>query len=882
MGQRYVQFHIASYLGRMNPRIFSTLLLLVPMVVCCQSFMDDFSDGELHQNPSWLGDTSLFRISAGELQLYDTAPASNGTASLTAFAPTSLDVLTTWEVYIRLQFAPSPSNFARFYLLSDSPDLEGPLNGYFIRIGGISGDADAIELYRQTGQQTQLLISCDPGAVALEPAVARLRISRDTIGMWQLSADYAGGQNFTPQGIPILDTIHPRGDWTGIYCRYSASRAQAFFWDDIRIAPLYEDASPPLLAAVEVIDSRRIYAVFNEALDTLTASIPDNYALSLLSATPVLAQPLLSQPNKVFLEWDTPMENLANYYLSCQNISDIYGNSADTQIVAFTFYDIQPPQPGDLLITEFMADPDPVVSVLPPAEYVEIYNAGNKVIDLSQLQFSAGGTSRFLSGGLLLPGEYAIICASDAGFLPEVAQATLVSFPTLGNTSGTLKILDNHSNILVEVNYSSEWYGGDARGDGGWSLELVELDKYCDCPSNWRVCSDPQGGTPGTRNSVADVDPDRTGPVLTAAIALHAERIQLAFDKVLHAESLTPDLFVIREGISIFDVLLREDRKTLWLELSEPLLTGQTYLLEISGALRDCLGNPFASAREVRLGLPEPVNPGDIIINEVLFNPVSGGRDFIELYNVSRKILQIKGLHIWNLSRPGNSFVQIQTDWAVFPGEYVVLTADKADLLARYPDGSAEHITAHPLPVMDDDEGNVTLRNGVITIDSMDYSETWHSPLLQRVDGVSLERLDPASPSGISGNWHSAAQTVGFATPGYQNSQFRDLSIGADRTFFLLSETVTPDGDGESDVLSMIFRPEQQGALLTVLCYDISGRLVRTIARNTLCGFENLLKWDASDESGMAVRGGFYLIRATWLFPDGNRGKFQGVIVVGR
>ncbi len=529
-----------------------------------------------------------------------------------------------------------------------------------------------------------------------------------------------------------------------------------------------------------------------------------------------------------------------------------------------------------------MADPNPVVSVLPPAEYVEIYNAGNKVIDLSQLQFSAGGTSRFLSGALLLPGEYAIICASDAGFLPGIPRATLVSFPALGNDSGILKILDNHSNILVKVTYSSEWYGGDARADGGWSLELVELDKPCNCPSNWRVCSDPQGGTPGMRNSVADVDPDRNGPALIAAIALHAKRIQLAFDKVLHAESLTPDLFVIREGISIFDVLLQEDRKTLWLELAEPLLAGQTYLLDISKGLRDCLGNPFVSGGEVRMGLPETVNPGDLIINEVLFNPVSGGRDFVELYNVSRKILQIRGLHIWNLSRPGNSFVQIQTDWAVFPGEYVVLTADKADLLARYPNGSVPQIITHPLPGLDDEAGNVTLRNGLITIDSMDYSESWHSPLLQRVDGVSLERLDPTAFSGLAGNWHSAAQTSGFATPGYQNSQFRELNSGDERIFFLLSDILTPDGDGENDVLSMLFQPEQPGAILSVSCYDTSGRLVKTITQNTLSGQENLLKWDGSDESGMSVRSGFYLIRAAWFFPNGHRGKFQGIIVVGR
>jgi len=584
------------------------------------------------------------------------------------------------------------------------------------------------------------------------------------------------------------------------------------------------------------------------------------------------------------LEWDEDMENFQHYDLLCTQISDRYGNFAADQLVSFIFYDIQEPVPGDIILTEIMADPNPVVSILPDAEYVELFNASNKVIDLRKLYFSTGGQARPIQGGLFMPGSYIIICADalKADFSVFGNTATLQSFPSMGNTSGMIQISDIQNNIIIFVNYHSSWYRDIYRAAGGWSLELVEIDKPFDCPANWRASMDPKGGSPGAVNSVSGILPDRTGPVLVSASVTQPQQISLLFDEELESASQSSGLFSIIEGIPIGAVDLMGDNRRIHLELLEPLIQGNSYRLQISGALKDCLGNFNPESRLVRLGLPEPIEPGDLIINEVLFNPVPGGHDFLELYNISGKVLNIKGMHIWNRQRPGNSFVQVQADWVLFPGDYAVLSQDKSKLIAQYPGSCDSCILEHPLPALDDDSGNVTLMNGTTVLDAFNYSKAQHSVLLKKLDGISLERLDPSKSAEIAANWHSAAEIVGFATPGYRNSQFREIQTANSGALMVLSEILTPDGDGDNDLLSIVFKTDKPGAILTLICYDVSGRPVSVLAQNLLCGQENLLKWDGTDEKGVLVRSGFYLLHASWFFPDGERGRAQKICVLGK
>ena len=96
--------------------------------------------------------------------------------------------------FIRLNFSPSSSNYARVYLASDQQDLQQALNGYFLQFGE-SLSNDAIELFRQSGTTITSVCRARDGFVA-NAFSAGVKIERNNLGKWILSVDYNGGTNY--------------------------------------------------------------------------------------------------------------------------------------------------------------------------------------------------------------------------------------------------------------------------------------------------------------------------------------------------------------------------------------------------------------------------------------------------------------------------------------------------------------------------------------------------------------------------------------------------------------------------------------------------------------------------------------------------------------
>ncbi|MCB0551942.1 MAG: lamin tail domain-containing protein [Phaeodactylibacter sp.] len=845
---------------------------------------DDFSDGDFTNTPEWLGDVDIFTVTNAELQLLDPAPAANNTAVLYLPAATASDAFTTWEFYVRLAFAPSTTNFARVYLSASNPDLAADQYGYYLKVGGISGADDAIELYRQDGASASLLLSGQTGAVGSDPAMARVRVERSIAGEWSLWADYSGGTNLQFQSA-ATDSTYPTGAFFGIYCRYTSTRNENFFFDDVRIDPLFTDTQPPVLLQAEATSATEVLVRFDEPLDVASASEPSRFTIDNGIGQPQTAIPQTGDPSLVLLNLATPLQNAQSYQLTVAGVSDANGNLAATQSIIFSFFNIQPAEFNDVIISEIFPDPNPSRG-LPEGEYIELYNRSDKVIQLSTLRFSAGDTPRALPDGLLLPGAYLALC--DDTFETALAAfgpaASLATFPALINSSGQVSLTDANGNLIYELAYNESWYRDETRADGGYSLELIQLEGPYDCPGNWRASDATVGGTPGQPNSLLGLAADSNPPSLLNAIADSEFEIRLTFSEAMDESSAGQAAnYSLSPPLNIAEVLLQPSREEAILLLDGALSPGIAYELAVAGAVSDCMGNGIGSNRTT-LGLAEPITTGEILINEVLFNPESGGYDFIELYNPTTRIFNLRGLAIENQQKDsGDTLAIIAADYLLLPQSYVVLTESPDDIRNRYFVETPSALLETGLPTLEDKTGNITLLVDGATIDSFDYSESFHYPLLDTKEGVSLERISANAPTQDEGNWHSAASTAGFATPTYRNSQFVDRPNALEQMIDIPNTTFSPDGDGFEDVLLINYQLDGSGYTLNLQVYDSQGRLVRRLANNEILAASGSLKWDGVTDDSNRSRLGIYVLWFELFTPKGDveRDK-RAVVLAGR
>ncbi|MFM9949736.1 MAG: lamin tail domain-containing protein [Saprospiraceae bacterium] len=857
----------------MKPIIFFLALLLTSVNLNAQ-LSDDFSDGDFTNNPAWFGNPDKFAVNNGELQLNDLSPLSNNASWLYLSAPTSLEDSTTWEFYVRMEFAASTSNYGRIYLASSSPDFNAALNGYYLRIGGASGSVDAIQLFRQDGNASVEVLSGIAGGVGADPVVARVRVTRSTSGQWALWTDYNGTNNLQTEATAV-DATYDLAQYFGVVCYYTTTRAQSFFFDDIRITPLYSDDEPPLITAVQTPAPNRIIASFNEPLDAASASDPANFQVSGIG-TPLSATPVVGDPASVEFLLPAPMTNLQNYTLTVNLIEDQNGNVGGEQTFSFTFYNIQPPAPGDVIISEIMADPSPEVG-LPNAEYIELYNRSNKIIRLNQLSFGVGTAAQLLPDFLLLPGAYVVVCDEDfvPDFTPFGTVVSVSTFPSLTNGGARLALSDQSGTLIFEVSYSVDWYADFDKSNGGWSLELINLERtdLYDCPGNWRASENSDGGTPAQQNSLFGAALEQVPPMPIRAFAESATEITLVFNEPLNfqtAENIGN--YGLDNGLTITSAALQTPGRTeVLLTLSGSLQPGIVYTVTARSGQEDCLGNATATDASVKVGLAQAVSPGDVVVNEILFNPSTGGSDFVELYNRSDKIFDVSGWIIANTQDATDGEKPIVSDFLLFPGEYVVLSPAPAVVASQYTVENPGALLENDLPTLEDSQGNVSILVDDVVIDAFDYDDDLHNGLLSDKNGVSLERINPDLPTQDRGNWHSAAATAGYGTPTARNSQYTDQPPAPGSDFVALANTTfSPDGDGNEDVLTFTYAVDKAGYAMNVRVFDAAGREVRNLVSNLLLASEGVLKWDGATNDGSRARVGIYVLWVELVHPEGD------------
>lgn len=347
-------------------------------------------------------------------------------------------------------------------------------------------------------------------------------------------------------------------------------------------------------------------------------------------------------------------------------------------------------------------------------------------------------------------------------------------------------------------------------------------------------------------------------------------RIRVVFNQSIHGNiTLTPQLFTIDRGAGPVLAILPEDPffMSFILYPKNPLLPGIIYRLSYNSVISNCVGDTMFIAGNTGLGLPGISQWQDVVINEVLFNPFPGGSDFVELYNRSDRLISMTGMSLGSVRNnppapPDTAYAMITESCRVLlPGEYALI-CDNFNLVDKYyhcPDDKG-HLDPEGFPAYNNEKGSVLLldenRN---VLDAFSYHENMHYPLLNAVEGVSLERLHPDRPAYDHTNWHSASQLSGFGTPGYKNSQFVETG-GGEENIRVSPRVFSPGYDGHDDILNIHYQFETPGYLASMMIFSAGGQLVRHLVNNELLGTSGTYTWDGLRDDNSKASTGMYVI----------------------
>ncbi len=855
------------------------LFMLLSVKLTFAQFTDDFTDGNFNANPAWNGDASKFVVNSSK-QLQSALSVVAQSVSLS-----TANVLATnvkYEFNVQMNFDPSASNRMRIYLISDQQSLNDPLNGYFIQIGE-SGATDSYDLYRQKGTSITKIIDgpAKPRADA-NFLSAKIRVTRDEVGKWELYTNTNFGNNFTLEGN-VTDLTFTNSTWFGVRCDYTATRSTGFIFDDFNITELKPDELPPTLLSAKFLDAVQVEAVFSEKLEINSALLQSNYVLSGLGNPSKVATTNLS--NVFRLSFNSPVTSGA-YTLTVANVTDIKGNIIEANSTADLFY-IKPyvAKIGDVVINEIFADPSPQLG-LPAAEFIELWNTTEEYILLNNWKYSDLSTTYTFKNDTLRPNQYLILAAiTDVNLFKTFGKTIGLSpWPSLNNDKDMLKLLNENGALIDEVSYFNEWFKDPIKSQGGYTLELIDPKNKCKGIQNWMVSNAINGGSPGAKNSVYQTQLN-SGPLqLVSANLIDEYHIKLDFSKAVDSLSAAQLLnYTINNGVgkpsSAFPIgpLFTSVKLT----YANAIRRGVENLINVNN-LTDCAGNLIDPKANVTiLFMAEKIKKNDILISEVLFNPRIGSVDFIEIYNNSNHTLDLKDLSIANNVEDKTTRQNSSATSIFMPAQsYWVLTTNPVDIRQQYKvEKPGQVIKVSGLPSFNNDKGKVVLFADEVVIDQFDYNEEMHLALLKNVSGVSLERISFLKPANAFANFKSAAQAIGFATPTFANSQCEDLSIIKNKVS-LVHRVFSPDGDGFEELLQIDYQFVQNGNVANINIYTDKGILVRKLQRNISLATSGNFVWDGLNDSGQKSNVGIYVIKFEAFTLNGKTETFKQTCVL--
>lgn len=787
---------------------------------------------------------------------------------------------TEWQFSVLYDNNPSAGNNWAVWLCSSLNSIEmhpsGSSEGYILGVN-YTGSDDIIKLWKQNSSSKTAIITStiDWEDESLKNKQLDFKVTRSIDGNWAVSIDTnASGHIVIGAGTDneILKSNH-----FGVYYEYTSSLDRKLWADDFYVSgTFYSDTLFPEIDSIMVESRDEIYVSFSEAIDT-------NKSITCLLNNSILPESV----NWVNLK--TVKLSFGEYFsenntLSVTDATDLKGNVSPVIETEFNYHSANL---HDVLITEIMADPTPSED-LPECEYIELHNYSDKTLNLKEWQFYSGNRSPIvLEEYIFTPHSYLVIaddgCASEFPIGTNIISIS--SMPTITNTGDLLKIYDRYNQLIHKVEFTSDWYENEYKNEGGWSLELIDKSYPCVFTNNWKESQSAKGGTPGIENSINGSLGDYPYSKLLSLTELTDTSCLLQFSESLDsisASNSTNYSFQDIEDIHFTAIVEPPVYKDISLQFSKNLSTNNVYTLNLSENIYDCSGKDV-EFDPIVFGIPQSADSADLIINEILFENTDDIPEYVEIYNNSDKVIDIKGFLLIMIDTYADTIEETKVitynNHQIFPKSFLVITENKQLLLDNFTHLTSRNVIQPKSWLELVNSGGkialIQLDNSIV--DEAIYSTDMHFALIDASSGVALERISPFHAGNIASSWHSAASSVNYATPGEENSQNK-VNNNPEKLVSINPKEFSPDNDGYNDFLTLSYNFNQTGFIANIRIYSQNGTLVRHWINNELCGISGDLVWDGLDGEANRLAMGYYIIYFEAWSKDGQ--QFQEKLTV--
>jgi hypothetical protein len=343
--------------------------------------------------------------------------------------------------------------------------------------------------------------------------------------------------------------------------------------------------------------------------------------------------------------------------------------------------------------------------------------------------------------------------------------------------------------------------------------------------------------------------------------------------------------FLVDQGIGkSSSETVSSDKKSVTLFFNSDFERGKLYLLQISN-LTDLAGNSL-TVNESRIGITEAIGTNDLVFNEVMFENPDSSAEYIEIFNKSDKLLDISGLIFTTRKTDGtlNTGNSIPNQTLMLPQSYLAMTSDAEKVRKYHLCPPESNIITTGWSTLNNESATIVLTNAKkdTVYDELTYDTKWHHVLIKNPKGVALERINPDLPTQSSTSWHSAASEVNYGTPGYKNSQFREIASTEEQKKFVWvePEAFSPDNDGVDDICFIHYKTETNGYVANALIFNAAGVKIVQLASNILLANEGFFTWDGKTDKGKNTNVGIYVLYFEMFNPQTGSRKQQKLPIV--